>query len=266
MTVSDVQKCSTGSTTVCPANKAIFDVQTLTCESKRYFQRTAKDRTCQRKLMVHYETPTLVQHGSTWIYHFPTPSQLTIRCPQGSTWGVETQTLEGSGLIENVTACEITTSELRTIPELHGATHVNMETPLVYAPQNIPILSSHELPDVKAALSSGISELEQIKDRLQMSQKILEVDTLLHVKNMLQPPTTVSHWSTITAASLGTLMMILILYLMIKKALKCPVKRRSPKQPEPHGSIPLQEIAVDNTSAEPQCENTVYTYALPMSR
>jgi hypothetical protein len=53
-----------------------------------------------------------------------------------------------------------------------------METPLLYAPQDIPILNSHELPDVKVALSSGINELERIRHHLLTSQKILDVDTV----------------------------------------------------------------------------------------
>jgi hypothetical protein len=119
---------------------------------------------------------------------------------------------------------------------------------------------------VKAALTSDISELERLKDRIQASQKTLEVDTLLHVANTLQPPTIASHWPTTTAAAIGPLLMVVILYLVIRKAPKCPVKRRSSKQPELRDAIPLQKIAVDNTSAEPQCENTVYTYAFPTSR
>jgi hypothetical protein len=105
MTVTDIRKCSAGSTNVCLANEAILDVQILTCESELYFQKTTKDRTCQRKLIIHYKTLNLVQHGSTWIYHSPKPSQLNIRSPQGNTWQVETWTLEGAGLIENATAC-----------------------------------------------------------------------------------------------------------------------------------------------------------------
>jgi hypothetical protein len=81
--------------------------------------------------MVHYATPTLVQYGSRWIYHFPTPRRLTIRCSQGSTWRVETQTLKGAGFVGNATECELTTNKLRTIPELHGGTRFDMETPLV---------------------------------------------------------------------------------------------------------------------------------------
>jgi hypothetical protein len=46
MTEADIQKCSAGSITICPANKAIFYIQTLTCESEVYFQKIVKDGIC----------------------------------------------------------------------------------------------------------------------------------------------------------------------------------------------------------------------------
>jgi hypothetical protein len=62
MTVADVQRCTAGSITVCPADKSLLDVQTLTCESEFYFQKTLKNGICRRSLLIHYETPTLVRH------------------------------------------------------------------------------------------------------------------------------------------------------------------------------------------------------------
>jgi hypothetical protein len=177
--------------------------------------------------------------------------------------GVETRTLEGAGFIENVTDCELNTNELHTISKLHGATRFNMETPLVYAPLGVSIINSHELPDVKAALTSGISKLERIKYRIQASRKTLKVDKLMHVANMLQPQTITSHWPKTTAATLGYLLTVVLVYLVIRKVQKCSVNRRPSQQPELRDAVPLQEIAVNNRSAEPQCESTVYTYAMP---
>ena len=42
LTASDVQKCSTGSVTVFPPDKALFDVRSVTCESQLYFQTAVK--------------------------------------------------------------------------------------------------------------------------------------------------------------------------------------------------------------------------------
>jgi hypothetical protein len=109
MTESDILMCKAGSITICPIDKTVLDAQTLTCESELYFQKTTNGRSCQRKLIVHYVTPTLVQYVSRGTYHFPTRSRM-IMYPQGSMWGVETQNLEGVGFIGNATDCDLTTN------------------------------------------------------------------------------------------------------------------------------------------------------------
>jgi len=146
MTAADVQKCNTGSITICPADRALYDIRSITCESKLYFQTKTKDGSCKRSLMLHYETPTLLRHGEVWIYHFPSQRQVTIRYPRDNVLVTHTRTLSGAGLIHNATRCSITSGETRTLPELRGAAHANLDAPSVYVPDNFPILSRHELP------------------------------------------------------------------------------------------------------------------------
>jgi len=43
MTAADVQKCNTGSITICPEDKALYDTRSIICKSKLYFQTTSKD-------------------------------------------------------------------------------------------------------------------------------------------------------------------------------------------------------------------------------
>jgi len=68
MTAADVQKCDAGSITICPADRALYDIRSITCESKLYFQTTTKDGPCKRSLMLHYETLpccSMEKYGST---------------------------------------------------------------------------------------------------------------------------------------------------------------------------------------------------------
>jgi hypothetical protein len=136
----------------CTADKALLDVQTLTCEYQVDFQKAARDGTCRRNLLVNYETPTLLRHQDVWIYHFPRQHQLTIRCPHDGTWMIDTQTLSGAGLIK-VATCQVAANEVRTMPELHGATSLHLDPPPVYSPAELPIFSPRELPDVMTAIS-----------------------------------------------------------------------------------------------------------------
>jgi len=54
----------------------------------------------------------------------------------------------------------------RTLPELRGVAHANLDALSVYVPDNFPILSRHELPRVEAALTPEVNEMDQLKDRL----------------------------------------------------------------------------------------------------
>jgi hypothetical protein len=103
-------------------------------------------------------------------------------------WVTHTRTLSGAGLIHNATRCSITTGEIRTLPELHGVAHTNIVASSVYVPDSLPILAKHELPRVDEALASGVNDLDQLKDRLETQQKLLDVDTLVHIQKTAPPP------------------------------------------------------------------------------
>jgi hypothetical protein len=181
MKVADVQKCNAGSITICLADRALYDARSVTCESRLYFETPAKDGLCKRSLMVHYRKPTLLRHEEIWVFHFPTQHQVNIRCPRNNVWVTRTPTLSGAGLIQNATRCFITTGEIRTIPELHGVAHANLVAPSAYVPDSSPILAKHELPRVEEALAPGVNDVDQLKDRLETQQKLLNVDTLVHI-------------------------------------------------------------------------------------
>jgi len=83
-------------------------------------------------------------------------------------------------LIYNARTCSVTSGEIGTLPELHGITHANLETPSRYVPEDFPILSRHKLPRVEEALTAVVNELDPQKDRLATAQKPLDVDTLIH--------------------------------------------------------------------------------------
>ena len=88
--------------------------------------------------------------------------------------------LSGAGLIRNATICFIAFNEIRTLPELHGDTHAHFDAPCVYTPDELPILTAHEMPHIEAALSAEINEFDRLKSRFEAPQKSLDVDTIPH--------------------------------------------------------------------------------------
>jgi len=150
---------------------------------------------------------------------------VNIRCPRNNEWVTRTQIHSGAGLIQNATRCTITTGEIRTFPELHGVARANLVAPSVYVPDSSPILAKHELPRVEEALAPGVNDLDQLKDRLETQQKLLDVDTLVHIQ------TTAPHRETspylhvmITAASYALAVLLalgMFLHTKLQRAVSC---------------------------------------------
>ena len=107
LTGADLQRCTTGSVTICSAEVPLYHAQLMTCEGSLYFQSSDGFQLCRKILLHHYRTPTPVHHGSKWAYRFPEPRQVTIRCPQENGRSSRTVSLVGSGLLHNASACHI---------------------------------------------------------------------------------------------------------------------------------------------------------------
>jgi len=78
----------------------------------------------------------------------------------------------------NAIMCSIASDVIRTLPELHGATHAQQDALSVYIPDELPILAAHEMPHKEAALTAEITEPDHLKSRLETPQNSFDVDTL----------------------------------------------------------------------------------------
>jgi hypothetical protein len=197
---------------------------------------------------------------------------VTIRCPRDNVWVTHTRTLSGAGLIHNATRCSITSGEIRTLPELHGVAHANLDAPSVYVPDSVPILSRHELPRVEAALTSEVNELDQLKDRLATAQKSLEVDTLVHIQKTTLPQGTRPHWHLTLAAVSCTVTVLLALGIFLRSKFQCATSSclrtdTSPEDATPRSSthpVPASENPTTTAYSEPHFDNVTFAaYALP---
>jgi hypothetical protein len=92
------------------------------------------------------------------------------------------RTLFGAGFIHNATRCTIDSGEIRTLPELNGVAHANIDAPAVYVPDTFPVLSANELLRVESALASEVNELDHLRDCLAVARKSLGVDILVHIE------------------------------------------------------------------------------------
>jgi hypothetical protein len=197
---------------------------------------------------------------------------VTFRCPRDNAWVTHTRTLSGARLIHNATRCAITSGVIRTLPELlQGVARANIDAPAVYVPDSLPVLSAHELPRVVAALTSEVDTLDQLKDRLAVAQKSLDVDTLVHIQKATFQQETRPHWHLILATASCMITVLLVLGILLRSRFQCAALRRShtDKSPEEATSrpsshpIPASKIPTTTVYSEPQFENVTFTtYAL----
>jgi len=164
----------------------------------------------------HYKTPLLQRHGSTWVYHFPTQRQVTIRCPNGNGWKVYKEVLPEAGIIHNATECSIMSNELRTLPELHGRTHTVLDTPSLYLPEVSPILAGHEVPQLQEAFPTEVGEIDKLRAQLQTPQRSYDLDTLLQLRQTPRLRESQPYWHLIIITVSCTLTVILVLYCSLR--------------------------------------------------
>jgi len=163
---ADLQRCTTSSVTICPAEVPLYHAQLLTCEGSLFFQSARSYQLYRKNVLRHYRTPTILHHGSKWAYHFPDLRQVNLRCPQDHGWSSRTVTLVGSGLIHNASTCHIAAQELRTLPVLSKTAELPLDTPQLFLPDRVPVVEGRELAKIEAAMSPETSGLDFVKERL----------------------------------------------------------------------------------------------------
>jgi len=215
-TEADLQLCTTSSVTICPAKVPLYHSQVLTCEGSLFFQNANSYQLCRKNVLRHYQNPTLLHQGSKWAYHFPEPRQVTIHCPQENGWSSRTVSLEGSGLIHNVSACHIASQEIRTLPVLSKTAELPLDAPQLFLPDRVPAVASHELAKIEAAMSPETSGLDYVKERLVTPRQVFDFDTLLHMHQKLVHAARESHWLRLTTIIACSITIVLLLFFSLR--------------------------------------------------
>ena len=173
---------------ICPANTVIYNAQTLTCESSLFFQHTDNFRLCQRKLLLRHQTPILQRHGALWVYFFPERRQVTLRCPNSNDQMSRTVSLLRTGLIHNLSKCYISSTKLRTLPELFRLLQAKLEIPNFYLPSNISAIANHETRQLEDIIPADTAGIDDITSRLTAQKQTFDVDSIfdMHRTSQLQ--------------------------------------------------------------------------------
>jgi hypothetical protein len=194
--------CTKSSIVICPANTVIYHNPPLSCEASLFFQKTDTFGLCQRKLLLRHQTPILKRHGALRAYFFPEWPTITLRCPNSGNQPPHTMSLQGAGLVQNISTCYLSSSTLLTLPELTGSLHAKLETSNLYLPGNISPLSDYETHQLKDTLPADTSRIVDTTSQLAKRKQTFDVEILFHVHETSQQQEQRTRWFIVLSTSI----------------------------------------------------------------
>ena len=207
--------CTSGSIAICPTHTAIYDAQTLSCEFSLYLQHSKNYQLCQRKLLLHQQSPLLQRHGAYWVYYFPEERKITARCSQSNRPLTHTLSLHGTGLIHHATSCHISSSKLHSLPELHGSIQTELDSPNFYLPSRVPVITEREVEQLETKIPIDIKKLDSISTRVLAQRQTYDVDSLFHQHlRYIQHEEQTQWYMTLTTAIRIAIFLGLLIFLL----------------------------------------------------
>jgi hypothetical protein len=212
----DYSNCVLSSITVCPFDSAIFNTQRLTCEASLFVQSPNSQHLCKRNLLLNYQQSTMIQHRNVWIYHFPTPRQLSLRCPGNEASPPRTQVLLNAGLLFNASACHVSTKDLHNNPTLRGSMQTELDTPHIFLPDTATIISQYESHQLQELTMPTLQALDNLQSRLVTPLHAIDVDSLLHLHHTSRKLQTEIGWHKIVLILITITLLLGLLYFIIR--------------------------------------------------
>jgi len=262
-TERDYSRCVSSSNTACPLDSAIFNKQSLTCAASLFFQSPNRQHLCKRNLLLNHRQSTMIQHRNVWIYYFPTPRQLTVRCPGNEASPPGTQVLVDAGLLINASACHVSTEDWRIYPTLRGTMQTERDTPHIFTPDKVPIISPHESQLLQEMTIPTLQRLDNLNSRLATSRHTIDIDSLIHVHQSSQGSQMEVRWHTIALILSFIIVLLGVGYLLLRShcgKLRCAATKTpdnesatsSPQHctPEPHPRNTEQNVVFSTYSVQ----------------
>jgi hypothetical protein len=153
--------------------------------------------------------------GNIWVYHFPTPWHLTIRCQGKEASPSSPQLLVNAGLLFNATACHISTEDLHIYAILRGSMQTELNTPHNFIPNKIPIISQHESQQLQELAPPTLQALDGLQSHLTTPLHSINVDYLLHIHKTSQNPK-LTYFGTVFINLISLILLLGALYILLR--------------------------------------------------
>ena len=144
--------------------------------------------------------------------------------------------------------CSISTSQIRTLPDLQGTSRTEMHPSHFYIPDRLSIVAQHEVKLIEEA----VEQLNEIKTKLTETQLMYDLDSLIHTHRTSLHQRQRTQWYFTLALIFSAVSILIILSFMfrfyiMKLILQCCPAKKTKQQaieltPLPHPPQPAQRI------------------------
>ena len=208
----------------------------------------------------------MIKHRNIWIYHFPMPRQLTVRCPGNEASPPHTQVLVNAGLLINASACHVSTEDLRICATLRGTMQTELNTPRMFLPDKVPIISPYESQQLHELTMPTLQALDNIQSSLATPLHSIDIDSLMHVHQSPQSSQTEIRWHPIAIILTTIIVLLWLVYFLLRShfdKLRCAATKTldtesatSPQQhqtPEPRPRDAEQNVVFSSYPLQHSC-------------
>jgi len=135
-----------------------------------------------------------------------------------------TLSLHGTGLIHHATSCHISSSEIHSVPELHGSIQTELDSPNFYLPSRVSVITEREAQQLETIIPMDPKKLDYISTRVLAQKQTYDVDSLFQQhRTYMQHEEQTQWYMTLTTAISVAIFLRLLLFLVYShfQKLKC---------------------------------------------
>jgi len=257
-TEAQFNHCTKGSIVMCSANTPVYHNPMITCIGNLYFQSKNKSL-CQRKLFLRHQTAILQRHGALWAYFFLEQQIVTLRCLNNYDQPSRKLSLHGPGILHKLSTCYITSTYLRTLPELNGFQQKKVEIPSIYLRNDVSAITNYEAHNLENILPADTVKIDAIASQQKERRQTFDVELLSQVHQITQQQEQRILWLEFLTTSICIVIIIGILCFTLYShchKLRC-YSLSNTSEPEPSPQTPASPYECNQRDkSEQSCSDT----------
>ena len=119
-----------------------------------------------------------------------------------------TLSLHGTGLIHHAASCHFSSSDLHSLPELHGTMQTELDAPNFYLPSRVPVITEREAQQLETIIPMDVKKLDSICTHVLAQRETYDVDSLFQQHRTYKQHQEQAQWYMTLITAIGVAMFL----------------------------------------------------------